>query len=222
MKRGYIFVSLILCVVLLVLAGCSKPTETKDKNTDKVLVEPTDLGAEDNEELVDDGSIYLDMQKADFTPYDGAIFTGVEVRKALKMFRNSNVAVLVATQMVMDGTLGLNQLDGNVDDSMPTAAVTGIADAVATTGEDLSDKLTFVNYGALLKDTGEGVILEFKDGYLLAKEGLLGDKKVNLKDERATTDGYAENIAEYLHMKSYLVKDADGRIIGIAFYAVPY
>ena len=64
-----------------------------------------------------------------------------------RIFRNSNVAVLVATLMVMDGTEAPNRLDGNVDPDMPTATVTGITGAVKTSGEDLSDKLTFINYG---------------------------------------------------------------------------
>ena len=46
--------------------------------------------------------------------------------------------------------------------------------------------------GTLLKDpTGEGVVLEYKDGYILAKDGLMRDEQVNLKDANTVKDGYA-------------------------------
>ena len=219
MKHGLIFV--LLCAVLLALVGCNKPAETDEVKKEDTIVDPIEINEETpQEEVIEDDSVYLDMQDADFSIYDGTLLRGPDVRQALGLFRNSNVAVLVATQMVMDGTIELNELDGNVDADMPTAAVKGIEGAITTSGESLSEKLTFVNYGAVLK--GEEVLLEFKDNYLIAKEGLEGDKIVNLRDSKATTDGYAENIADYLRMSSHLVKDADGSVIGVAFYAVPF
>ena len=235
MKLGDVCVAIMLCLALFVLSGCGKQDEVEKRAPAQVEVteepsssdseeEPSSSDSEEEpvEEGIQDAGVFLDMQGADFSPFDNKIVYGPDVVNALRIFRNSNVAVLVATQMVMDGTEAPNRLDGNVDPDMPTAAVTGITGAVKTSGEDLSDKLTFINYGALLKDpTGEGVVLEYKDGYILAKDGLMGDEQVNLKDANTVKDGYSENIADYLHMRAYLVKDADGKVIGIAFHAVP-
>ena len=229
MKLGDVCVAIMLCLALFALSGCGKQDEVERRAPAQVDVteEPSSSDSEEEpvEEGIQDAGVFLDMQGAqgaDFSPFDNKIVYGPDVINALRIFRNSNVAVLVATQMVMDGTEAPNKLDGNVDPDMPTAAVTGITEAVKTSGEDLSDKLTFINYGALLKDpTGEGVVLEYKDGYILAKDGLMGDEQVNLKDANTVKDGFAENIADYLHMRAYLVKDADGKVIGIAFHAVP-
>lgn len=231
MKVGEVCIVLMLCLALLALSGCGREDDGVDRSVTAGVATTTGPSSPPSvsdpsqvlPENTDDDSIFIDMKGADLSPYDGTTLNGTSVRDALKLFRNSNVAVLVATQMVMDGTVAMNEFDGNVDPAMPRAGVKGIDTAVSTSGEVLSDKLSFINYGALLKDpSGKGVVLEYKDGRLIAKDGLVGNEKVNLNDTNAFTEGFAEYIADYLRMRAYLVVNAENEVIGIAFHAVPF
>lgn len=158
-----------------------------------------------------------------FAEYDNTIITGQQVREALSKFNNQRLALLVATRMVMDSTLALNQFDANIPSDTPTVGATGVKDARTTSGMDLSNQMTFINYNAILKGKDGKATMQFENGCFVAAEGLDvdGDQYVvNTNISRASAAGLPENIADYLHMRSYLVKDSEGTVIGLAFYSV--
>lgn len=158
-----------------------------------------------------------------YSTYDNKILSGEEVSEAVTKFKGKKVAVLLATPMVMDGTTAVNTLDGNVSTDTPIVGASGMTKIFNSAGKDMSDKLTFVNYGAVLKGEKGKATMKFDIDHFVAEAGLDGadDSYVtNTKLDNITKAGSAENISSYLRMQSYLVKDSKGAVIGIACYAV--
>ena len=155
--------------------------------------------------------------------YDNQVLTGSQVSAALSEFQGKRVAILVATRMVIDSTLAYNTFDGNVSSETPSVRSIGLTGVVNTAGELMDDKLTFINYGALLQGEQGTAAVTFNDGYFMAEAGLEVDGEdyiTNTNLDNTMTPGTAENIAEYLHIQSYLIKDSAGEVIGIVFYAI--
>jgi len=158
-----------------------------------------------------------------YAAYDNKILSGAQVTEAFTLFRGKRVAILVATQMVMDGTIALNMLDGNVSTDTPTVGASGLTGICDSAGNDMSEKLTFINYGAVLKGSKGKATITFETDHFLSQDGLDmdGDMCVtNPVTDNIVKAGSSENIADYLYMQSYLVKDSNGMVIGLAFYAV--
>ena len=158
-----------------------------------------------------------------YAEYANKILSGTQVIEAVTRFKGKRMAVLLATSMLLDGTTAFNTPDGNIDTDVPTVGASGTAKIFNTSGKDIADKLTFVNYGALLKGTKGKAMLKFDIDHFVAEGGLDGADDsyvVNANIANVTKAGSAEHVSSYTRMQSYLVKDSKGGVIGIACYAV--
>lgn len=219
------FVMLIMCCVVLlgVLCSCGAEQATdKDALPEAKVVEVS--GGEKKSDTPLELVPAAGAEDVSYADYDNVVLSGTQVKEVFKQFFEAkNMALLVATQMVMDGTITLNKLDENVPAEMPTVGAVGLNGIYNTAGEDISDRLTFVNYGVLIAGPADDVTITFKGDHFVAENGLAmnGDSYVvNSAIEKTMKDGYSENIADYLKLQTYLVKDSQGEVIGLAFYAV--
>jgi hypothetical protein len=155
-----------------------------------------------------------------FLDYDQKIITGLQVVSGLKMFDGKPYAILIATKSLQTGAL---------------TESTHIAYAV----QDADSKPQFLNYNAILADTGGGAdwvtgkiakgtavtdsqakdILDLINGSYEAKLGLASKDGVIIFDKQTSgifKAGNVEFITNTSKYQSNLIKNLSGDVIGIA------
>lgn len=175
-----------------------------------------------------------------FTDFDQKVVTGTQVMSAYQNFEGKPVAILIATQGIKDGTdptsgaittsTGgtLPTKPANFDPAKSPVIITNGNWASNSAGTKL-DKLTFVNYNALLGSSGTSSpsvpivmsVLQFDNGlFRLATGGLATmDGKVAFNGVIANCQksGMGEYVPTGAKFQANLIKDKSGTILGIAF-----
>lgn len=186
------------------------------------------------------------VNQSEFTDYDQTIVTGQQVKSAYQNFEGKSTAVLIATQAVKDNCTGGKLKDDTVagikDKYGTVAAVPYVAaylDKGYTTamgwttssGTALAkDNELFINYNALLANKDGGYTnsasnksnpkIYFDNNCYRAVNGYYtnsGKIGMNNISGNLSKSGMVEFLPTSARFQAYLVKDASGTTMGVAF-----
>lgn len=190
------------------------------------------------------------VSSSEFQDYDQAVVTGTQVRSAYQNFEGKNVAVLIATTATIDAKDNVADGAGVKDDAAYAGKMTvsgsdkgevqaehflkqaykdksGTAKYSDMYGSDGTEGAgLFVNYNAILNagntDTNR---LYFDEGKFVAQAGFAtkdGSSNVgfNTTVKNLGKSGMIEYLSPTSRFNSYVVKDATGSYVGVAFVQI--